>query len=72
MSAIIQNAEKQIQQAKKAIHDERVKEARKRLNDAIKNGNDKELADACRSVAGLLNPPSANRKPKPVTSPIPQ
>lgn len=69
MSTVIQSAERQIAEAKKRIHDEKVREGKERLLRLAKNGTDQELAEACRSMAGMLMPPTRSRKPK-TNSPI--
>ena len=72
MSQVIQNAEKRIAEAKKTIHDEKLKNARQALIDAVKsNATNEELGRLGMSLRAIANPPSAMHKSKSANPTVP-
>ena len=61
MSSIAQ-AERQLTEARSRLHDARTQESKEKVGRLLKNGSPKELGNACRQLAGLLNPPIRNKR----------
>ena len=72
MSTQLQQEERKFEEAKQRLKQARIGQSKENVTRLIKSGNDKELGEACRQLAGYLNPPNVGRKHKEqsVTSPI--
>lgn len=71
MSAtVIQQAEKQIEEAKHRIKSEKIREAKDAIKNALKNNDDKALSDACIKFYAHSKPPPVRKPKEKVQSPV--
>ena len=74
MSTQLQQEERKLEEQKQKVKLARIANCKEKVMQYIKSGNDTQLGEACRQLAGYLNPPNVGRKHKNETtsSPISQ